>query len=94
MLQIVVFLTYSSLIFFIKDYAILGCIFLINLLLALIFKVKYRKILSFIIKLLPFILFVRNIKHSFRRYKSWNINYIKAYLGFLCNIYIFREYDT
>lgn len=79
MLQIIVFLVYSSLIFFIKDFGVLGCIFLINFVLTLIFKVKYRKLLTFLTKILPFILFVRYNKYYFRGCKSWNINFGKTY---------------
>lgn len=54
---LVLFLIYTSLIFFIKSYLGLAIVFLINLCLMLVFKVNLKKTIKFILKLLPFILF-------------------------------------
>lgn len=56
-LELILFLIYASLIFFINEYYLLGIIFLVNLFLMLILRVKASKAISFIIKLMPFILF-------------------------------------
>lgn len=53
----VLFLIYTSLIFFIKSYFLLGIVLIINLFLMLIFKVSLKNTFEFIFKLMPFILF-------------------------------------
>lgn len=55
--QMLAFLVYASSIFFINEYYLLGIIFLVNLFLMLILKIRLKKAFIFIVKLMPFILF-------------------------------------
>ncbi len=56
-IALIAFLIYTSYIFFIKEYIILGFVFLINLILMGLLKVNLKKAFFFILKLMPFILF-------------------------------------
>lgn len=53
----ILFLIYTTLIFFIKSYFLLGIVLIINLFLMIIFRISFKNTLLFIFKLMPFILF-------------------------------------
>lgn len=60
-IEFIAFIIYTTLIFFIEDYSIIGIIFVINLILMFISNVNFRKSIFFILKVLPFILFTGGI---------------------------------
>lgn len=55
--QFILFLIYTSLIFFIKSYYLLAFVFGINIILMIVLKINAKKACTFLFKLLPFILF-------------------------------------
>lgn len=70
MIALILFIIYTSLIFFIKEYYGLLIVLVINILLMIILKINVKKTIKFCIKMLPFILFtvVINIALSNVRY--------------------------
>ncbi len=92
-IELILFLSYTTLIFFVKQYYLLGVIFSINIILMFIFRVNFKKGVLFIIKLLPFIIFtaILNIVLG-------DINLgilIGLRLILVCNItYIYSEIQT
>lgn len=56
-INLILFLIYTSLIFFLKEPTTLICVALINLCLMLIFKISLKKMIMFILRLMLFILF-------------------------------------
>ena len=91
--EFVLFLMYTVLIFFIKDYFLLGIFFVINILLMIILKQKLKKALMSVLKIIPFIIFTAGINMII----SW-ISYgilIGIRLILVCNItYIFSKKMT
>ena len=53
----ILFIIYTSWIFFIKSYFVLGIVLLINVILMLILRINFRDTILFLAKILPFILF-------------------------------------
>ncbi len=53
----ILFLIYTTLIFFLKNYLLLGLVLFINLYLMIVFRLNLKKTLLFLSKLMPFILF-------------------------------------
>lgn len=92
-IELIVFLAYTTFIFFIKKYSLLGIIFVINTILILTFKINLKKVIIFLIKLLPFIIFTAAINVV-----VGDINLgilIGLRLILVCNItYIYAERQT
>ena len=90
---LILFLVYTTFIFFIKEYYLIGIIFIINIIFMLVFKVKLKKGIIFLIKLLPFIIFT-----SILNILLGDINlgiFIGLKLILVCNItYIYSEKQT
>lgn len=60
-IEFILFLVYTVLIFFIKDYFLLGVVCLINIILMIILKIDKKGAIVSILKLMPFILFTSGI---------------------------------
>lgn len=60
-LEFILFLAYTILVFFIKSYYLLGIVFLINIILMIASKENLKKAIFAVIKLMPFIIFTSGI---------------------------------
>lgn len=89
----ILFLIYTTLIFFIKSYFLLGVVLIINLFLMIIFKVSFKNAFEFIIKLMPFILFTAVFNMLFDSVLYGFL--IGLRLSLVCNVtYIFSKKMT
>lgn len=93
MLQIlgfILFLTYTCLIFFIKEYYLLGIVLIINILLMIILQENIKKVIISLLKIAPFIILTTAINIAFS-----GISYgilIGIRLVLVCNItYIYAK---
>lgn len=87
------FLAYTILIFFIKNYFLLGIIAIINIILMIIFKENIKKALFAILKLTPIIVFTSSINIMMSDFNSGILIGIRLIL--VCNItYIFSKKMT
>lgn len=64
-IKFVIFIIYTILIFWIKDIKLIGCIFLLNFIIAIIFKINLKRMLYNLKILLPFIIFTMLINIIF-----------------------------
>lgn len=91
--EFVLFLMYTVLIFFIKDYFLLGIFFVINILLMIILKQKLKKALMSVLKIIPFIIFTAGINMIISGISYGILIGIRLIL--VCNItYIFSKKMT
>lgn len=91
--EFVLFLMYTVLIFFIKDYFLLGIFFVINILLMIILKQKLKKALMVVLKIIPFIIFTAGINMIISGISYGILIGIRLIL--VCNItYIFSKKMT
>lgn len=91
--EFVLFLMYTVLIFFIKDYFLLGIFFVINILLMIILKQKLKKALMAVLKIIPFIIFTAGINMIISGISYGILIGIRLIL--VCNItYIFSKKMT
>ena len=92
-ISFILFLTYTVLIFFIKEYYMLGIVLIINIILMLILKENIKKSIIFILKLLPFIIFTSVINIAFSGINFGILICIRLIL--VCNItYIYTQKMT
>ena len=92
-IEFMLFLIYTILIFFIKSYFILGIMIIINIILMIMFKQNIKKSLLAIFKLLPIIIFTSSINIIMSDINSGLLIGIRLIL--LCNItYIFSKKMT
>lgn len=92
-ISFIVFLVYTTAIFFIENYNLLAIVFVINIILMSILKVSYKKTLFFIAKILPFIIFTGIVNFLLGGIKNCVIISLKLIL--VCQItYIFSEKMT
>ena len=73
----ILFLIYASLIFFIKKFEILFIIFIFNIFFMIIFKINFKNMILFLLKLLPFIIFTAILNIIFGDLISRNIYWNK-----------------
>lgn len=91
--EFVLFLMYTVLIFFIKDYFLLGIFLVINILLMIILKQKLKKALMSVLKIIPFIIFTAGINMIISGISYGILIGIRLIL--VCNItYIFSKKMT
>ena len=91
--EFVLFLMYTVLIFFIKDYFLLGIFLVINILLMIILKQKLKKALMAVLKIIPFIIFTAGINMIISGISYGILIGIRLIL--VCNItYIFSKKMT
>lgn len=91
--EFLLFLAYTILIFFIKNYFLLGIIAIINIILMIICKESIKKLLLTIFKLIPIILFTSSINIIMGDINSGILIGIRLIL--VCNItYIFSKKMT
>lgn len=92
-IEFLLFLAYTILIFFIKNYFLLGIIAIINIILMIISKESIKKLLLTIFKLIPIILFTSSINIIMGDINSGILIGIRLIL--VCNItYIFSKKMT
>lgn len=89
----ILFIIYTSLIFFIKDYFMLAVVLFINIMLMIIFKISFKNTAIFLLKIFPFILFTAVINVLLSSLQYGIIIGIRLIL--VCNItYIFSRKMT
>lgn len=92
-IEFILFLIYTILIFFIKDYFILGIVAIANIILLIISKENIKKLILTIIKLMPIIVFTAGINIIMGDINSGILIGIRLIL--LCNMtYIFSKKMT
>lgn len=91
--ELILFLSYTTLIFFVKEYYLLGAIFLTNIIIMLVFRINLKKAVLFIIKLLPFIIFTALLNMLLGDINLGILIGLRLIL--VCNItYIYSEIQT
>lgn len=91
--EFVLFLIYTILVFFIKSYFLLGILFVVNILLMIILKQNLKKALIAVLKIMPFIIFTAGINMIISGISYGVIIGIRLIL--VCNItYIFSKKMT
>ncbi len=91
--QFILFLIYTFLIFFIKDYYLLLIVFIINILIMIILKESIRNTIFAILKIMPFIIFTTIINIAFSGISYGILIGIRLIL--VCNItYIYAKRTT
>lgn len=89
----ILFLIYTFLIFFIKEYFLLLIILIINLILTIIFKINIKNIFISLLKMIPFIIFTTIINIAFSGISYGVLIGIRLIL--VCNItYIYSKKMT
>ncbi len=89
-IQFLLFIAYTILIFFIKEYFLLGIVFIINIILMLLSKQRIVNVINAILKLMPFILFTTAINIAISGVNFGILIGIRLIL--VCNItYIFAK---
>lgn len=93
MIELIIFLIYASVIFFIDNYYIFAAVFALNILLGIVFKISFEKTILFIAKLLPFIFFTSGLNIILGDLQTGLVIFIRQVL--VCNIvYIFSKIMT
>ena len=91
--EFLIFLTYTILIFFVKNYFLLSIILLVNIFLMIILKINLKRALIAILKIMPFILFTAIINILISGIEFGMLIGIRLIL--VCNItYIFSKKFT
>lgn len=91
--EFIIFLIYTSLIFFIKSEVLLLAVFLINMFLMIILKISLKNTCKFILKILPFIIFTAVLNVLFGSLEHGV--YIGIKLILVCQItYVFSKKMT
>lgn len=91
--QFILFLIYTSLIFFIKSKVLLTIVFLINIFLMIFLKINLKNTCKFIFKILPFIIFTAVLNILFESIEHGI--YVGIRLILVCHItYIFSKKMT
>lgn len=90
----ILFLIYTSLIFFVKNISLLMLILAINIMLMLTFKINAKNAVFFIIKLLPFILFTSVLNVLFGNIEFGILCRYQVSFGLPYYIYFLKKNDT
>lgn len=90
----ILFLIYTSLIFFVKNISLLMLILAINIMLMFIFKINVKNAGFFIIKLLPFIIFTSVLNILFGNLEFGILCRNKINFSLSYYIYFFEENDA
>ena len=92
-IEFILFLAYTIIVFFIKNYIVLGILFVLNLLLALVLKQNLKNIIMAVLKIMPFIIFTASINMLISGIQYGSLIMVRLIL--VCNMtYIFSKRIT